>query len=726
MYLNSSKFCAVSVSRFFKILGAILILSACQRGGNTPAVSPYHVDNMEDLIAPEGFAYEMLGESTFSVALQGPKFFGKALVQIYGVTSTRRDLVHESYMVVGDTSVIHFKSGTIYQSYEGRAQFGDGSSGAGLWSHADHFGMIKSQDVSFPTTFTSVNKSTSVGCESCDTVIQSGKTFSVSTNDTLCLGDGLSGYSVNVSSNGTLKLCGSHTGVGNIAVGTHAKIIITENSNVSFANGKGFDFDSDVELIIQSGATLNCSGAVLINNSGSLHNYGSLYVDGHLNIEEQGLVINYGTTAINGHIEVEGANTTLTNHGLMYNVTNNHIRVGDTAKIYNYCHLHSDQHIWIDTYAELVNFNQIDCDHKLKIWDEGFLTLGPTSIAVSEDLELKGGLVKSVGVSTAVLKISDDATYFGNARVQGDIDLCVGDKNQNLQNLTLSGNARFSCQSAVPRSMCITIGHDPELDSDGDDVANNIDPYPNDSTRCGIIGQSSNTLVFEDNWPYKGDYDFNDLVLNYCIWGITNSQGKLKDIMFRYKVRAKGASYKNGFGIELATDPTNVSSPDLEEQNTASTSAIILNKIDDVLQAWNTDSSNIDAFVDVPWDTVIFTFTNPVESSVLNTFNPFIFVDGDRTREVHLVGHTPTSLADEAWFGTGDDYSSSTAGYYRSYQNQPWALNIPIVFDYPVEGEDITGVYYFFSDWATSGGTTYEDWYDSGKTNHAKSRKLYK
>ena len=710
------------------ILGALLLVFfvCCNRGDSNEVVSPYHAERMEDVIAPEGFEYEMKEDFSFSFFIDGPKHFGRTAIEIFGVNDTRRELVHHSYEISGDTATVEFKCGSGYTHFEARAIFGNGSFGSGKWSSFDHFGIIESTEIDQPIEFNPSSKSASQSCQTCNVVVQSGSSFNVASGDTLCLGDGMRGYSVVVASGGVLKICGSHTRVGNIEIGSQGKIILTDNANLTFANGKGLDLFASSEILVNTGATLNISGALLLENQATLTNYGFVFVDGHLNLEWKGSLTNYGTLAVNGHIEVEGTNTMMTNYGLVYNITNNHIRVADTARIDNHCHMHSDQHIFIDTYAELVNYNQIDCDHKLKVWDEGFLTLGPTSIAVSEDLELKGGLIKSIGVSTAVLKISDDANYFGNARVQGDVDLCIGDKNQNLQNLTLTGNARFSCQSAIPRSMCITIGHEPSEDNDQDNVANNIDPYPNDSTRSGVVGQSTSTLVFEDNWPYQGDYDFNDLVMNYTIWGVTNNAGKLKDIKFRYKVRAKGAAYKNGFGIQFNTDPSNVTSPDLEESNANSTSAIILNKIDDVLQAWNTDSNNIAAFVDIPWDTVTFTFTNPVDASVLSTFNPFIFVDGDRSREVHLVGYEPTSLANESLFGNGDDYSSESTGYYRTYQNQPWALDIPTVFEYPVEGEDITGVYYFFSDWATSGGSTYQDWYDSGKPNHAKSRKLYK
>ena len=63
----------------------------------------------------------------------------------------------------------------------------------------------------------------------------------------------------------------------------------------------------------------------------------------------------------------------------------------------------------------------------------------------------------------------------------------------------------------VPLSTGIT-------DTDNDGVADEDDDYPSDPYRAynnyypaqGVYG----TVAFEDNWPNKADYDFNDLVVN--------------------------------------------------------------------------------------------------------------------------------------------------------------------------------------------------------------------
>jgi hypothetical protein len=58
-------------------------------------------------------------------------------------------------------------------------------------------------------------------------------------------------------------------------------------------------------------------------------------------------------------------------------------------------------------------------------------------------------------------------------------------------------------------------------DSDGDGVSDQFDDYPDDPLRAFNNFYPSEdgfgTLAFEDLWPGKGDFDFNDMVIDYSI-----------------------------------------------------------------------------------------------------------------------------------------------------------------------------------------------------------------
>ena len=49
--------------------------------------------------------------------------------------------------------------------------------------------------------------------------------------------------------------------------------------------------------------------------------------------------------------------------------------------------------------------------------------------------------------------------------------------------------------------------------------------------------------------------------------------------------------------------------------------------------------------------------------------------------------------------------------YYKTGNNLPWAIEIPVSFDYPYEKVDILQTHLKFGEWATAGGESFQDWY---------------
>ncbi|MBN2615045.1 MAG: LruC domain-containing protein [Bacteroidales bacterium] len=250
------------------------------------------------------------------------------------------------------------------------------------------------------------------------------------------------------------------------------------------------------------------------------------------------------------------------------------------------------------------------------------------------------------------------------------------------------------------------------------------------------------TLAYEDLWPYKGDYDFNDIVVSYDFAITKDDQEKVQTINATFILYAFGASYHNGFGFQLpgvnpdqiisvtgynlANDTyVHLASNGLEQGQSKATVIVF----DDAwrLMPYPGMGIGVNTNMSAPYvtpDTLVihmsfydngsFAPGGPVTYNQLDigNFNPFIIVNKDRGVEVHLPDHAPTDLADQTLLGTGDDASNpSTGTYYKTDKNLPWAINIPDNFDYPIEKQDITGAYLFFATWAESSGTLYPDWY---------------
>jgi len=279
---------------------------------------------------------------------------------------------------------------------------------------------------------------------------------------------------------------------------------------------------------------------------------------------------------------------------------------------------------------------------------------------------------------------------------------------------------------------------DPTLiDSDGDSIVDAADSYPNDPNKAFnhyYPGQNQyGTLAYEDLWPSKGDYDFNDLVIDYNFNEITNSVNEIVQIDASFTITAVGASVPNGFGFELALPSggvSNVTGANLQENiinlsasNTelGQTNATII-VFDNAFNVFNENHVRFINTVPVyPTETpasitVSVMLANPI--NILNfplpPYNPFIFINKERGREVHLPGYPPTSLANANYFGTDDDDTDISIGkYYKSVSNLPWAMHLPVSFDYPIEKKAIIDGHLMFDQWVQSDGYSFMDWYEN-------------
>ncbi len=272
---------------------------------------------------------------------------------------------------------------------------------------------------------------------------------------------------------------------------------------------------------------------------------------------------------------------------------------------------------------------------------------------------------------------------------------------------------------------------DPDLDGDG--VADNLDDFPNTPNQAfenNNPASTSGSLGYEDLWPGKGDFDFNDIVVDYQFTSITNAQNKVIEITGTFLVKASGAYLRNGFGFNLPdANPSlqnhlEVTGYNLQEgyislnsnglENDQSHPTIIV--FDDVFNLLPHPQVGIGVNTEewapfVPYYTITIIMTPDALNYTLNdfsleTWNPFIIVDGERGKEVHLPDYLPTNLANPSYFGSWDDDTQPGFGkYYKTANNLPWAINIVEPFEWPREKIEINWAYLHFIEWAESSGT---------------------
>ena len=284
-------------------------------------------------------------------------------------------------------------------------------------------------------------------------------------------------------------------------------------------------------------------------------------------------------------------------------------------------------------------------------------------------------------------------------------------------------------------------------DSDGDGVPDDTDEAPNNPNWAFKTftpsASTMGTLAFEDFYPSKGDYDMNDLVLDYQVEEHTDAAGKIVELIATIKLRAMGAGYRNGFGFELpipydqvaSVTGTNISENYIQRRSNGTESgqsnAVVIafdNGYNLMSNAGgggfiNTETNR--APVAPVEKTIQVVFTEPIPRSVLGTapYNPFAILKQQRGYEVHLPGKMPTDLADPSLFGTADDDTNLTTGKtYLTTNNLPWAIHLPESFAYPLEKNPINTAFLKFNQWATSNGNQFTDWYknNAGYRNTAK------
>lgn len=274
-------------------------------------------------------------------------------------------------------------------------------------------------------------------------------------------------------------------------------------------------------------------------------------------------------------------------------------------------------------------------------------------------------------------------------------------------------------------------------DGDGDGVIDEEDTYPDDPARAFnnlYPAEGFGSLAFEDLWPGKGDYDFNDLVVDYQFTIVTNSGNKVTEVLSTFAIRAIGAGFANGFGFQLPGASLQSSDIQVEgsilkesyitlnengtEAGQENTTIIVFDNVNEIMPP--TSGFGVNVIQDDPYiepDTVVVNigFTPGVygiDDLGLNNFNPFLIVNLERGKEVHLPNYLPTSLVNQSYFGTSqDDSDPSTGKYYKTVENLPWAIKIASSYDYTIESAQITSAHLKFAGWAESSGAQFSDWY---------------
>ncbi|MEM1323623.1 MAG: LruC domain-containing protein [Bacteroidota bacterium] len=325
-----------------------------------------------------------------------------------------------------------------------------------------------------------------------------------------------------------------------------------------------------------------------------------------------------------------------------------------------------------------------------------------------------------------------------------DNDLLLGEVEDYLIPALVNGSGNkdivclkvnFACRA--PQDSIAVYNNAVDNDVDKDGIPNDDDPDPKDPNRqfqqCKPSCNTFGTLAFEDLWPQKGDYDFNDFVVQIKERIITNQTNNIYQIKYDLRIMAMGGAYNNDFCMAFPNPNDNASvavySPAQTRHVIEATddgySVVKINKPKELLGLTGTELVNAE-------DDGLF--YNPIEVQVVVDLNgdyqypggytPKFFIEGNgiNGHEIHLPGVAPTASMKTDLFGTVDDDSNtSSSKYFLSSNNLPWAIYIPRAWEYPLEGVDLIDAYFRFDEYAEQSPTL--TWYldDNGFRVEAKT-----
>ena len=733
---------------FFAI---ILVLASCKRDFNLPEEEATNKSNTnidaKDLVVPAGFNFDAEKTLNVRVKVADAKANERYAIKIYADVPSLGKLISTGLTNANAeyNTTVRVPASEEYIYIEKIDPNGNSKYEK---VKANQFATALFTNGQTPKPYI-LRKSSGMNCSTGCTVTYNNPSsdITVYNGDIACITGTINNINITVQTGGIAKVCGSGTIIGfvgnaNSEVYILEGAVLTVTYDIVMFDNTIFKNYSDSLKLLSSIVFYDC----IAENNGRIYHPANPSMD----LYQDAVFTNNGYISLSSNVMNLDRGTIINNNEFYANMVLN----DGEAKFTNNCHTE----ILGDFYVAgtLENYAYIKAG---TFWqDIGNFTLVTTArtkihngaMISTTNLKLVMGEIEGTGTNRSKIKVSSNTNISTGTSIKGKVDLC--DNNGIESNTgTIQTPALASCAGYIATSTCNPegFGTTGSTDTDNDGVADAQDEYPNDATRAfnSYYPNLSTmaTVAFEDLWPSKADYDFNDLSILFNIQQVLNANNEVVDYKVKLKVKAVGGSFVNGFGFQLddliPSEITNVTGQVLVEnlinRNANNTEAgqnkaviICYDNPEPTLHRatgsmFNTIKTNPMGSSDTIF--INISLTAPIASTKLNIdkFNPFIFTNKRRGYEVHLGNFKPTDLVNTNLLGTFEDRTNAGNGiYYKNSQGLPWAILIPAEFSHPKEKTPITSAYNFFDDWAISGGTTYTNWYTNTVGNQ-NSENIY-
>lgn len=306
--------------------------------------------------------------------------------------------------------------------------------------------------------------------------------------------------------------------------------------------------------------------------------------------------------------------------------------------------------------------------------------------------------------------------------------------------VTVNADGSFSlniADSKVNRSRVITRGHDIEDDTE---LAGGVIYHPKNGW---------GTIMFEDQFPLLGDYDFNDFVINYKVQfqGLEKDKKKYtaKYIQIGLRLKAVGGIFPYSPYLRLKEiDSNDVESIEVYESSNINPAPdeikIIPNKhliLDCSLltenlhkpagsKYFNTEKNALVDTDDLPEIHILIELKDnkDVKDIIEDDEFDLYLKRNDSGTEIHMNGIEPVAYKypfnDKNLFPVYEsDGDEEDDNYYYSRERLIWGLRVPGNPAHAIEGADFLKAYKGFAKWAQSGGKNEQNWYNQGNADES-------
>lgn len=517
----------------------------------------------------------------------------------------------------------------------------------------------------------------------------------------------------------------------------------SEFYNYGTINSQTLDFTNN--SVFRNYETIEIAGEVKFSSNVSMLNdgqitFGSLSITDRFNFENNGTLIANSATISNGSLINNGtvelsSFTSSTESTIIENNATLNIKSGSftNATLKANCHTVVETMTTDGAKIEIANGALLSVTNVtskgttyslssasiLKVSNLAKFESGNKIIGLAGDI---AALAKLTKVESGWLGI----TYSGNLETESSDHVANGQYSKYYElkaPATLVGAGQSSVK--IPSTAC-------------NDGGNNYqDKTPNLIVFPVIYAGAGLTYLFEDNWPYLGDFDMNDLVLDVVPTYAVNSENKVTKLTLDVTLRAIGASRQLAVALQLdGVSKDAVRS--VSRSNSSGVTGLVFNQnnglesgqtyavlplFDDAHLALGNSkrimmntvkgSENNATPLTV---TVSVEFVNPIakESIGPDVLNVFVVNGGytSKRQEIHMPGFEPTDKMNTTKYGFADD-NSLTGTKFTSKNNLIWGLALPASSVYPNEWTSIRLAFPNLESWVVSKGVENLDWYKS-------------